>query len=263
MPRNLLRAWLGAIFCVCIAACSQKQLLEKVTWPEDRALAISALNDVERGDANALAIKLDPRITPRIRAVFPQMRSAFPPVHGRATLVDGRYLQRLTGSGHWRRASLVYQISGDGRYAIAQFTIIRVGRSARITGFYVNRLSAPVSSLNRFTLAGKSLAQYAILLLAIAALAVTIAALIRLWRTTLFKRRWLWTIGCLLGLTMMSVNWTTGDVWFQPLYFTLFSAGAARAGLGPWVISVGIPVVALYVILARRSGRKGSEEMRV
>jgi hypothetical protein len=167
-------------------------------------------------------------------------------------LVDGSFVEQVTSRTKNRQTDLSYEISADGRYALAQFTIQREGQSAVITRFYINGLPGSAASLNRFTLAGKSTAQYTVLLLALAAVAVTIAALVRVWRRGRFRRRWLWTIGCLIGVTATSVNWSTGQISFQPIYVELLSAGFTKAGLGPWIISVGIPVIALYVLLFRR-----------
>jgi hypothetical protein len=257
----MLRYGLLILLGLFAAACTQRQVLEKVTWPEDRDLAVRAIHDVQNGDANALADKLPPELRPAIGAALPRMRAALPDAQqSQIELVDGRFVERLTGGERSREAYLAYEISGGGSYALAQVTIIRHGGPPTITSLFVNHLAGPVSSLNRFTLLGKSAAQYAILMLAIAAVAVTVAALVRVWRSGRFGRRWLWTIGCLIGLTTLSVNWTTGKVWFRPIYLEIFSAGFVKSGLGPWIISAGIPLVALYVLLARRGLSDETEE---
>lgn len=96
------------------------------------------------------------------------------------------------------------------------------------------------------------------LLAMIAAVAVTIVALVRIWRSGLFERRWLWTIGALIGITSLRMNWSTGVVSFQPLMIVLFSAGAFKQPIfAPWVLSVGLPVVAIIALLRRSPEVRG------
>ena len=256
MAAQLIQRWLVILLCVWVAGCSKQQILAKVTWPEDRALAQRAISDVATGNADSLAAKLPPELRPQLAVAFPKMRASLPknePVQ--VQLVDGRFVERMSDNTPLRQAYLAFELSGGGKFALAQFTVIRTGQVATITQVSFNRLPGPASSINSFTLLNKSVGEYLFLLLPLAAVVVTIAGIVRVWRSGRFRRRWLWAIGCLVGFGVLSINWTTGQMSLRPIYFQLFSSGIMKVGLiGPWIISVSVPVIAIYVLLARRSG---------
>jgi hypothetical protein len=244
------------------AACSQERIAEQMSSPEDRALASVAIKDVAQGDAADLATRMPAEARPQLASALPRMRAALPPRIEQTKLVDARWAKFAAVSGPAAtRSFLAYQIQGDGRYSLAQISILRQGGYAEITDFYINRLDRPIEELTEFSLTGKTSVHYAMLFAAVAAVGVTIAALWRIWRSGRFRRRWLWTLGALLGLARLSIDWTTGQLFFVPLFIQVFSAGAFRTGINPWVISVSVPVVAIIVLLRHRSGRGAEREI--
>jgi hypothetical protein len=96
----------------------------------------------------------------------------------------------------------------------------------------------------RFTLSGKSPVYYLVLIgAALSAALCLVSAVVAGWR-----RRWLWMLGCLFGVCQVTLNWTTGALFFQPIYFAFLGAGFLK-GLGatdPWLITVAIPLPALF-----------------
>ena len=121
-----------------------------------------------------------------------------------------------------------------------------------LTGVFVRPAATNAENLNRFSQAKLGLAHILMLLAMMAAIAVTLGALLRIWRTKLFKRRWLWTIGALVGLATLRMNWSTGAFYFQPLFVQLLSVGAVKSPVfAPWVLSVSVPAVALVALLRR------------
>ncbi len=134
------------------------------------------------------------------------------------------------------QARVIMTRSGEGPYRLAGLHVMRVSPAL---------LQAHDESIKaaRFTLAGKSAVHYAVLIGAglsatLCLFSVIVAGL---------RRRWLWMIGCLLGVGKVAVNWATGAVFFQPLSVALLGATALK-GLGPtdpWVISASIPLPAI------------------
>lgn len=122
-------------------------------------------------------------------------------------------------------------------------------RAVRITATAV-RAAKEQAAAARFTLVGKSPAHY--LILAGAAL----SALLCLGSAAVagFRRRWGWMILNLFGIGQFTLNWTTGAVGFQAIYFTLFGAGFLK-GTGPadpWVIMAAFPIPAvLFWVLGK------------
>jgi hypothetical protein len=116
----------------------------------------------------------------------------------------------------------------------------------------VHQIERPAAELNGFSFRNASLLHYMVLSLAVLAVVVTVAAVIKIWRSGNFRRRWLWTIGAVLGLSKITLNSTSGEFMYSPVYFQLFSASAIKPGLlAPWLVSVSIPAVAFYALLKR------------
>ena len=81
-----------------------------------------------------------------------------------------------------------------------------------------------------------------------------VAALLRIWRSGRFRRRWLWTIGALFGFGTFALNWTTGQFDFQPLTFNLLGIGFLKNPVfAPWILKFGIPVVAIVALIKYRA----------
>lgn len=244
------------LVALILAGCSRGPMIERIIPEEDRALAQAAIQDLQRGDTAALAAKLTNEAVPQLRSALPLMRSALPPRPHEVTVMDGRYLERTGGGGPLRRTYLAYEIAGGGRHALVQIEIVRQRSNAFINSMQISALEGPASSLDAFTFRNTGVAHWLFLVFVLAAPAVTIAALVRVWRSGLFRRRWLWTLGCLVGVTQIVMNWSTGDILFQPLHIVLLSASIFKpALLAPWIVSFSLPVVAIWALArARRSG---------
>lgn len=128
----------------------------------------------------------------------------------------------------------------------------------RILGFRLEPLPMPMAQLHAFKLAGKGPVHYFFLLMTVGAVLITLAALVQCIRTPGLRRKWLWVLFILVGVCAVTLNWTTGAIGVNPLYFNLFSAAFMRLGWsGPWLISFCIPVGALVFLW--KHGRKPAE----
>jgi hypothetical protein len=65
---------------------------------------------------------------------------------------------------------------------------------------------------------------------------------------------WLWVAFSLVSFTRIFLNWTTGAIGVQPIFFQLFGGTfLASPPYGPWILSVSIPVGAIAVLFKRRA----------
>src|SRR5207253_8705599 len=127
----------------------------------------------------------------------------------------------------------------------------------RIWAFNVQVLPASVAELNGFTLRGKSLAHYSILVGASVTASLSLYAFVLCIRAKDIKRKWLWAIFTLLGFGALTVNWSTGVVGLNPLVVNMFSAAVNRPGFeGPWFVSVSVPLGAILFLSRYRAGRR-------
>lgn len=240
-----MRTALTALFLFLVAACSASNTIEKGLTPQERAVIRGAIGDISRGDSAALARRMPPELLAKIPAAELAMNRAMPKPPLEISILNANWLI----AGPDRKANAVYQVRGQSGWALVEARTLTTAGRTSLTGIVVRPASSDPASLNGFMQTRPGPAHVMMLLAMIAAIAVTIAGLLRIWRTNLFKWRWLWTIGALIGVTTLRMNWTTGAFYFQPLFFQLFSAGAAKSPIyGPWMLSVSIPLVALVTL---------------
>ena len=252
-----LRHWLVAFFVgLAVTGCSQKELLDKMSSPEDRALAQTAVSDLQSGpgrDAD-LASRIDPTLRDKLAGALPKMRAALPRrPGGPSRLVDAGFRVMNVNGQNTRSGYLAYEIDAVGKWALVRVQITRQGGQAWITSLLVNSLPAPVEQLNNFSLSGKSVTQYAVLALTILSFLIIIVSEVVLVRTRRIPLKWLWFIGFLFGYGQVSVDWSSGAVAFMPLYFQLLGAFALKAGmLAPWRVGFAIPIVSIVFLAMRK-----------
>jgi len=121
-----------------------------------------------------------------------------------------------------------------------------------IVGFNVNPITDTMVNLNRFTLSGKSPVHYTVLALAVIIPLFTLFTLIVCIRTKIEKRKWLWVIFVLSGLAIFSIDWTTGQWSFNPLYVQFLGASAFAPMYGSWKVGISLPLGAIVFLLKRK-----------
>jgi hypothetical protein len=75
-------------------------------------------------------------------------------------------------------------------------------------------------------------------------------------RTPIARYKWLWVLFTLVGVTTLRFDWSSGHFAFVPLSAQfLFGVSATATPYGPWVLSVSIPLGAIWFLAKRRSLR--------
>lgn len=240
-----------------VASCSPSKFPESLLTNDERALVRGAVNDVSNGDVGRLSTKVEPDIAKQLGSEAPAMQRALPARPLQLTALNANVA--LTGGT--RVANAVYQAKGRTGWALIEATIQTRDGQTRLAGLYVEKVQSEPKRLNEFRLMDAPAAGWPMLGAMIAAAATTLAALMRIWRSDLFVRRWLWTIGTLIGVSTLKMDWSTGAFAFQPVSFQIFSVSALKQPVyAPWVLGVSIPVVALIVLIKRRRREDVSAE---
>jgi hypothetical protein len=132
-----------------------------------------------------------------------------------------------------------------------------------IESLYVRPLRASLQETNRFTLDGKSAIHHTVLAAAIALPLFTLAVLVLCLRTPMPRwRKALWVVAILLGVTTLSLNWTTGAMLWWPLHVQIGSASFAKTALGPAILSVSFPLGAIAFLFRRPSPTRSVSRRR-
>jgi hypothetical protein len=239
MPRFLL-----LLLTLCLAACA----MPKVD-PAREAQADRAYELVRRNDAAGVKAMSTPALAGQdLTGVIWQMQAhvhASAPTRAR-TISWGQ--NTVNDDAAYEVVRLYTHPAGEVQ---ATVTMLRIGDGPwQIDGLHVLRITPEVLKAYeaeveaaRFTLAGKSPAHYIVLVgTGLSVLVCLVSAAVAGWR-----RRWGWMVGNLFGIGKVALNWTTGALFFQPLYVALLGAGFFK-GLGatdPWIFSVSLPIPAL------------------
>lgn len=240
-----LIAFLGAL----LISCSSNQLEETALSPDERALVRGAVNDIARDDVAALSKKLRPEMAGQIPSVFKQMRAQLPSQPLKLSLSDAKW--NVVGSA--RTTEAVYIVEGRSGWALVDVVMESSDGRSIIAGMHVTKMATDPREATELNLADARASGWAMLAAMAIAIGVTITALIRIWRSGSFQRRWLWTIGALVGVTTLKMNWTSGEWAFQPLSVQFFSASALKQPVySPWVLGVSLPLVALIALFRRK-----------
>lgn len=245
-----MRIFIATLILMLISACSPGVFVENALTTQERSVVRGAIDDISRGDTASLSKRVMPALAPKIPQAMAQMQPLLPRPPLDVSPLNANF---VTGAGV-RRAQAVYQVHGRTGWALVQASTQTSQGRTMLIAIYVQPTAGEPRSLNGFTFQRAGVPQFAMLGAMTAVVVITIAALVRIWRSGLFGRRWLWTIGALVGLTSLRMNWSTGETSFQPLMIQLFSAGAVKQPIyAPWILSVGFPLIAIIALLRRRA----------
>lgn len=223
--------------------------------PETVAEAKSQFDFLRDGQFDRFAAALDPSIDRQtLREKLTAMTALIPAGNPESVKTVGAWSECDTRTGCDTEVTLEYQF--PGKWVLVQMTLHRVNEKSTITAFHIQRLGDSLEHFNRFTLIGKTPLQYAILLMTLVALAVTLYALVLCIRTPMARRKWLWIIFILIGFGRVDMNWTTGEVSHKTFHVLLLSSGTFGQPYGPWIFMVGIPLGAILFLIFRDRLRK-------
>jgi len=250
-----MRSLIVLLSALLLFGCNQQQMIEKFSTPADQTLAKAYISDLQAGKFDVIEKDLDPSIkTSGVHGALVHMASLLQTGPPTSVKLVGAH-KSFSPNGAQTNTTFEYQW-GD-KWALCNVAIWRSATIQTIVGFNVYVEKTSLEDQVRFTLTGKSLAQYAILTGAVLAFSLTLFALVACIRRKGLHRKWLWIIFIVFGFGQLSTNWVTGVVNYQLLYVSLFSAGAFAPLYGPWTISLSVPVGAVVFLLRRRKPQSG------
>jgi len=144
------------------------------------------------------------------------------------------------------RFALTYEAEGRDSSAFLTVTFLRSDSASPIVGFGWQATGGRLSEQTAFSFRGRGPRQYLFLALAGLALGLCLTgAIIALTH----RMGVLWILFSLVGLGQASINWTTGQSFFEPLRIQLLGVGFMRGAVGPWILSWSIPVGGVLVLV--------------
>jgi hypothetical protein len=249
--RRVLRYGLG-LLAVMTAACGPDTLTKRIATPERDARAQRVLHLVVAGQRDSL------RAWERFEGDSATIARGFVLVD---SVLGGRRVDSLAlvGANSFSnattdRVTLSYEFRTESGWRLASVTTLDSASTWALLGFHVEPLPGELRTVNDFHLAGRSAAQYLALLATVASAILTLGTAIFLATRRSFPKRWRWVLASLVGVGMVSVNWTTGELATQLVSVQLFGGSFIRASeFAPWVLSFSFPIGAIVALNRYRS----------
>lgn len=235
---------------VTLVGCSQQAMLENFAPAADQAFAKSQIQALRMGEFDKIRASAAPSIQgPTLLETLAKMAAEIPAGEPLSIKLVGAQIHS------WNDATLTnltYEYEYPGKWLIINVATQKNAVGIQVVGFRVVPNAQSLAELNQFTLWGKSVIQYVVLLLAIVVPLFSLYALVLCVRTPFKGRKWHWVLFIILGVGQLAVNWTTGEWQLRVFSLQLFGASAFAPPHGPWIFSASLPLGAL-LFLRRRS----------
>lgn len=239
-----------------LAACQPGDLgtfITKMGRDSTEHFAHAFLDTVRAGRLEAAAAEIAPELRERLPGVADSLwrASAFLPGGAIDTIrVVGVNVFNTSSDS---RSRFTYELHTPEGWGAVEVGVHEEGGLRYVDDFHTYRLQASLEELNAFTFRGKGPGHVLMLLITAACFASSVFVAYKVARSRL-RRRWLWALVALVGVTVFRFDWSTGQVAFQLLSVQLFSASYVRASLAaPWIISASFPAGALLAWQKLRS----------
>ncbi|WP_157725127.1 hypothetical protein [Vogesella sp. LIG4] len=248
-----MKMYLLAILLATLAlvGCDQQAIFDKFIPQGEAEFSKNYLALFPAQDFNAIEAKIDPALKDvSLREKLKAIADSFPAGKPKDIKVVGVHTFTHNNSS---QLNLSFQYEYPTKWLLANVTLEKTGDVIVVKGVNVEPLVDSLENINRFSFDGKGIAHYIILISAMAIPIFILISLVLCIRTPIPKRKWLWVIFVLCGFFQFSLNWTTGVLNINPLFFQLLGAGFFKPyPFGAVVISVSLPIGALIFLWRRK-----------
>jgi len=248
-----MRIWLlpGAVLlALALFGCDSQKMMMKFVSEKENKTAQGFIEDIRTGNFTPILAAIDPQLAPQLNTdILRRVQALFGGRPVKSVKIVGSH---TNVTPEFKRYSFAYEYELTGQWLIADIVLQPEKGHLQIEGFHAVQMSQSLEQLNAFTLAGRSAKFLIALGLAVIFPIFVIGTAIVCWRTTIPRRKWWWRIFVLLGITTVTLNWTTGEIAFQPLSLNILSVGMTRELYGPWILQLGLPVGAMLFWIWRR-----------
>ena len=247
---NVLRA-LAVLAFILMAGCDKQNLIQRFASAQDQAIARQYVEYLRDGNLEQIESRADTSIASgALHDTLIRMRSLFPAQEPKSVTLVGAQAMRNPSS---TVKNITFEYEFPSRWLLINIATQEKAGKHTIVGLHVIPEAMSLESQNRFGLIGKTPLEYLVLALAIGFLLLSLYALVVCVKSKLTGRKWPWILFIVLGVGKFAVNWTTGAWGLTLPAVQLFSASAAAALYGPWIISVSVPLGAIVFLLRRKT----------
>jgi hypothetical protein len=250
-----MRIWLlTGLLALTLYGCDSQKLMMKFVPEKENKAAQALIEDIRTGNFAPVLAAVDPKYAPQMNPdLLRRMQALFGGQSVKSVKVVGSHINTTP---EFTRYSFAYEYELTKQWLIADIVLQPEKGHWQIEGIHAQQISQSLEQINALTLAGRGAKHLIFLGLAIIFPIFVIGTAIVCWRTPIPRRKWWWRIFVLLGITTVTLNWTTGEIAFQPLSLNILSVGFKQDLYGPWVFQLGLPIGALLFWWRRRAWLK-------
>jgi hypothetical protein len=229
-----------------IIGCSQQSMIDHMAPAEDKDRALFYINLLKQKKIDEVNAKIDKSIKNKdTRSALLNMANLIPKESEKSLKVVGADIS----PGY---ANITFEYEFENRWLLINVATQKTKDDFSIIGINVNQIDNSLEIINKFTLLGKTFIHYVFLLLAIIFPLLTIYSLFVCAKSKMVKK-WKWILFILFGFSQLSINWTTGQLYYKLFALQAFSGSAVAAPYGPFFVSISLPIGAiLFLILKNR-----------
>jgi hypothetical protein len=204
---------------------------------------------VQTGDRAGIDAQVAAEVAadPRRFQVFDQVRAATPAGAPREARTVGWETVNTPGGPRTSAIHLYRYTDGD---LVVRTNLQPAAGGFRVVNVVVGRPPPGAIDASRFTLAGKSLAQYGFMATALLSPLVMVGVALMALFTRELSFRPVWALLAFVGVGSAMMNWTTGQGGFDPAQVSFIDVGLRRASdISPWIIRFSPPLGAILVLI--------------
>ncbi len=239
---------------VCVlglTSCTYQDMMDKLIPEEESKWAEEYLEKLRERDFEYVKDKLSDEIRSQVTdELLVKMADYFRSGELVSTEIIGSQVHVFNGV--WQgNFSFEYHFSNG--WNLGNAVLRKIDGKYEVIGINVYQTEMSQKEIHAFNLSNKSILHYIILVLAVLVPIFIIVSTVVCIRTPIPKRKWLWVVFVLLGVSAIQINWTTGQYAIQLVNVNLL--GSAAASISPhaaWVISASIPLGAIMFWFKRK-----------
>ena len=251
MPPYLWIGPLSLLAALALAGCDQRALFEKSIPKEQAEFSRNYLALFQARNFESIEAKIAPSLrNAQLRSKLEEIANFFPAEKPTdIEIVEAQTLSR----GNTNQFNLTFQYGYHGKWLLANVVLEKKAGETIVMGINAQQLPDSLEHINRVTFAGKSIRHFTIFALAIIFPLLIIFTTILCIKTPIPKRKWLWVIFILFGFVRITLRWSDGKLYIDPIHAQFLGAGFLKSiPCGPLLLSVAIPIGAIVFLLRRK-----------
>jgi hypothetical protein len=232
---------------------SASKLVQRMAPDEEQALAVKAIQTLRDGtDAQARAL-MNPKCNQATSDTdLHQLQEQIADINPADGVLVGYFSEKNIGGGN-SQTTLNYEYKlNDHSYQIISVLLDTSSKPSTLLGCHLTKSKVSAMDAFSFSLKNKPPINHIIFVLAILIPLFSLFALVQCIRTKV-RRKWLWILFILFSFGSISLNWNTSDLHFTLIQFQLFGAGCGQGMGGPWMLSIGFPLGAIWFLVKRKA----------